>query len=198
MPKKKRNGPSWPALYEIAAGQAGYFRAKQAADAGFSSQLLRSHVLAGKLVHPRRGIYRLVQFPVAENEDLMELWLWSEEEGVFSHETALALHDLSDVLPSRIHMTVPHAWRERSRSRPEILVVHYADVPASERTWVGSVPVTTPERTLRDAFDGGTNPGIVAQAVRDGVARGLFTRADLRGIVPPRIGRPRLKPRSAA
>ncbi len=43
----------------------------------------------------RRGVYRLVHFPVGDHEDLTAVWLWSEREGVFSHETALALHDLS-------------------------------------------------------------------------------------------------------
>ena len=28
------------------------------------------------------------------------VWLWSEQAGVFSHQTALALHDLSDILPA--------------------------------------------------------------------------------------------------
>lgn len=183
--------PSWSALYDLAAGQGGYFRATQAAALGFSKQLVRSHVLAGALVRARRGIYRLVRFPSVENEDLIELWLWSDDEGVFSHETALALHDLSDALPARVHMTVPRAWRKRRRSTPPIVILHYADLSSTDRTWVGSVPVTTPARTLRDAVDDNVDPAFIDQAIRDGARRHLFSRADLRGIVEPRVGRPR-------
>ena len=31
--------------------------------------------------------------------------------GVFSHDTALALHELSDALPARAHLTLPASWR---------------------------------------------------------------------------------------
>jgi len=48
----------------------------------------------------RRGVYRLEHFPAGEHEDLVALWLWTDRAGVFSHETALALHGLSDTLPS--------------------------------------------------------------------------------------------------
>ncbi|HVV83213.1 MAG TPA: hypothetical protein VHE35_09035 [Kofleriaceae bacterium] len=160
-------------------------------DAGFSKQLLRSHVLAGALEHPRRGIYRLARFPVAEHPDLVELWLGSEEQGVFSHETALALHQLSDAMPARVHMTVTRVWRRRRRVVPAILLLHHADVPDTDRAWIGSVPVTTPQRTLRDAVDDGVDPALIEQAIRDGEARRLFSRRDLRGIEPPRRGRPR-------
>lgn len=66
------------------------------------------------MLRVRRGVYRLVHFPAGDHEDLTAVWLWSQHEGVFSHETALALHDLSDVLPSRAHLTLPR----RSPSRP--------------------------------------------------------------------------------
>jgi len=36
----------------------------------------------------RRGIHRLVYFPAGQHEDLVALWLWSEQAGVFSHDTA--------------------------------------------------------------------------------------------------------------
>lgn len=183
--------PDWAALYELAAGQGGYFRIGQAASTGFSKQLLRSHVLVGALEHPRRGIYRLARFPAVENSDLVELWLWSEEQGLFSHETALMLHELSDALPARVHMTVPSAWRKRRRVVPPLVILHYADVPDGDRTWVGSVPVTSSQRTLRDAVDDGVDPTFIEQAIRDGAARRIFTRRDLRGIAMPRRGRPR-------
>jgi hypothetical protein len=45
-------------------------------------------------------------------------WFWSGQKGVFSHETALMLHDLSGVLPHEKHMTVPAAWAYLRLQRP--------------------------------------------------------------------------------
>jgi predicted transcriptional regulator of viral defense system len=186
----ERKRPDWHALFRIAYPQSGYFRTAQAAAAGFSNQLLRKHRLAGRFVRSLRSVYRLVDVPPGEHDDLMELWLWSEQVGVFSHETALALHELSDVLPSRVHMTIPGSWSRRSAT-PRLLMLHYANVSAGDRTWVGSVPVTTVSRTLRDAVDAGVDPDLVAQAIVEGRARKLLDRSDLRGIVPPSRGRVR-------
>lgn len=79
-------------------------------------QLLVHYVRTGKLIRLRRGIYRLLHFPAGDHEDLVAAWLWSEMAGVVSHETALDLHGLSDVLPSRLHLTLPLA-RKRRRFR---------------------------------------------------------------------------------
>jgi hypothetical protein len=51
--------------------------------------------------------------------------------GVYSHHTALRLHDLSDLNPAKLHMTVPTAFR-RNSDIPDILVLHYADLPESD------------------------------------------------------------------
>lgn len=164
---------SWDRLFEVAAVQAGLFTAEQADAAGLYRQLLRRYVEHRRVKRVRRGIYRVVHFPAAEHEELAELWLWSKREGVFSHETALALHDLSDVLPRRVHLTVPAAWRRRRVQVPRGLVLHFAAVEPKERAWVGPVPVTTPERTLLDCVQGHFAPDLLAQALEQAGARGL-------------------------
>jgi predicted transcriptional regulator of viral defense system len=177
--------PNWNSLYQLALARGGFFRNVDAAEAGFSKQLLYKHVLAGRLERAMRGVYRLAHFPPGDQDELIGLWVWSDEAGVFSHETALSLHQLSDALPSRIHMTLPRSW-ERRAAVPPLLVLHHANVPESDRTWVGNVPVTTIGRTLRDAVDAGVDPDLIAQAIAQGTARKLVRREDVRGIVPPR------------
>ena len=176
--------PDWSSLYEQALPQGGYFRGAHAAAAGVSKQLIHKHVLSGRIAHVLRGVYRLANFPSGDQDDLIALWLWSDEVGVFSHETALGLYQLSDVLPSRVHMTVPRPWARRA-AVPPVLVLHHANVPEGDRTWLGHVPVTTIGRTLRDAVDAGMDPDLIAQAVAEGTARKLLKRTDVRGIVPP-------------
>jgi hypothetical protein len=81
--------PDWNRLFETAAAQEGLFTTKQAAEAGYSPQLLVHYVLTGKAHRVRRGTYRLVHFPAGEHEELVAAWLWSERAGVVSHQTAL-------------------------------------------------------------------------------------------------------------
>ncbi len=175
----RRGTPSWDALFEVASGQEGLFTTVQAADAGYSPQLLQKHLHAGRIQRVRRGVYRLVHFPPGDHEDLAAVWLWSDRVGVFSHETALFLHGLSDVLPSRAHLTVPASWRARRLRVPRGVVLHHGDVTKDERAWVGSVPVTTPRRTLADCIAAGVSPDFVQQAIRQAAARGVVPRAAL-------------------
>src|SRR5437588_661538 len=119
--------PSWDQLFATAAAQSGHVTTQQAAEAGYSPQLLLKHLRAGRLRRIRRGIYRLVHFPADEHEDLVVVWLWFERAGVFSHQTALALHDLSDAMPAQLHITLPADWRHRRFRIPDGVVLHHAD-----------------------------------------------------------------------
>jgi predicted transcriptional regulator of viral defense system len=174
--------PHWDRLFETAAAQAGYFTTRQAAQAGYSSQLLLKHIRAGRVARARRGIYRLVHFPASEHEELVTTWLWSEQAGVISHQTALALHGLSDALPARVHITLPAAWRQRRLRVPLDVVLHHAEVPAEERAWFSAVPVTSPGRTLNDCANDGLAPDLLQQAAQQALRRGLVTRAELRDV----------------
>lgn len=178
------SGPAWGRLYAQAAEQEGLFTTKQAAQAGYSAQLLIHHVRAGNIVRLRRGIYRLVHYPVGEHEELVSTWLWSEREGVLSHRTALSLHGLSDVLPAEIELTVPSAWRRRRLRRPGGLELHFADLEPGDRAWFGPVPVTTPLRTLRDCAEGALSPEHLIEAARQALRRGLVERSQLRALEP--------------
>ena len=166
--------PSWNRLYEIASAQQGYFSTQQAAGAGYSSQLLGKHLRSGRVMRARRGVYRLVHFPPGDHEELVTLWLWSEQAGVFSHQTALALHELSDVLPARVHLTLPLSWQARRLRVPPGVRRHHAELPPTDRAWIGAVPVTTPGRTLLDMAAGPSSPEVLHKALDDARARGLL------------------------
>ncbi len=171
--------PTWQALYEIAAIQEGLFTTRQAASAGYSPPLLAHHQKAGRITRVRRGIYRLIHFPRGEHEELVAAWLWTEGKGVISHQTALSLQGLSDVLPAQIHLTLPLAWRQRRFRVPADFVLHHADVPPQERSWIDAVPVTSTPRTLNDCALAGLSPDLLRQAAKQALARGLVTKAEL-------------------
>ena len=118
-------------LFEIAEQQQGFFTTKQAKAAGFAENTHPYHVQAGNWIREHRGIYRLSLFPAADRPELVLWALWSrnrneEVEGVYSHQTALSLYDLSDLNPARLNMTVPTDFRRNSEI-PGILTLHYAE-----------------------------------------------------------------------
>ena len=179
MRSEQGGHPSWDRLFEFAVGQAGLFTTKQAAEAGYSPQLLVHYLRIGRVVRVRRGVYRLVHFPLTQDEEFVTAWLWSEQQGVFSHQTALSMHELSDVLPNHIHLTLPLAWKKRRFRVPPGVVLHHADIPDTERTWWGSVPITTPSRTLSDCAARHLSPEFLLQAFHQALNRGLITRSDV-------------------
>lgn len=171
--------PNWAGLFDIASTQDGLFTTRQAAEVGYSTRLLVHHVRGGVFVRVLHGVYRLVYFPAAEYEGLTIAWLWSGFEGCISHESALSLHRLSDVLPSQVHLTVPQSWRHRRVTPPEGVVLHYADLQPLEKAWYGAVPITKPERTLVDCAIDHLSPELLRQAVDQAISRGLVDMSAL-------------------
>lgn len=77
--------------------------------------------------------------------------------GVVSHESALALHGLTDVNPSRIHLTVPRDNHPRAAGG-ELYRTHRCHLALWDVTQVDPLPVTTVARTIRDCMITGTDP----------------------------------------
>ncbi|QSQ21559.1 type IV toxin-antitoxin system AbiEi family antitoxin domain-containing protein [Pyxidicoccus parkwayensis] len=184
--------PSWDQLFEFAVAQAGLFTTKQAAEAGYSPQLLVHYLRIRRIVRVQRGVYRLVHYPLADDEQYVMLWLWSEQQGVFSHQTALRMQGLSDVLPSRIDMTLPLAWKKRRLRVPSELILHYADLPKTDRTWWSSVPMTNTRRTLSDNAAAHLSPEFLLQAFHQALYRGKVARSDIQDV--EQVLKPYLEP----
>jgi len=171
-------------LYEIAEGQQGFFTTKQAKAAGFAENTHPYHVQAGNWIREHRGIYRLASFPQGERPDLMLWSLWSRNreevaQGVYSHQTAVSLYDLADVMPAKLHMTVPKSFRRNSEI-PRVLLLHFANLPSSDIGTVNGVQVTKPMRTILDLLEGGEVPlATLRQALREGLRRGLIRRSEI-------------------
>lgn len=180
-------------LYRLAESQAGYFTAQQAVDAGMDRSTLRHHARdGGRYERVRRGLYRFRHFPSSPYEHVVAAWLpLREAGGVISHESALELHDLSDVMPTAIHITLPRAKRGQ-RPRPGVRFHTLEHPPTSSEVSAGSgVPVTTPERTIVDAAEAGTQPEQVEMAIRQALDRALTTPRRLRSATQGRPARTR-------
>jgi predicted transcriptional regulator of viral defense system len=164
-------------LYEIAESQGGYFSAAQARAAGFTSDLLSYHARAGHFERVARGVYRLRQFPASPLEDLFIAQLRAGPHSVVSHGSALALYELSDILPAEVHLTVPPT---ASRRRPGLRQhTHWID-PEEVTAWDG-LRVTTVPRALADVARSGMSEDRVRQAIQDAVDRGMVGPGQLEG-----------------
>lgn len=170
-------------LFEIADRQAGYFTAKQALEAGYGYPLQHYHRERGHWLPAGHGLFRLRRYPEGENEQLTRLWLWSrnregEPQAVASHETALALWGLSDLMPEKVHLSVPKSFRKRT---PAGVVLHKADLAGGDVEERDGLPVTTPLRTILDvAGDRRVSPEHLQSAAREAVERGLIRQKWLR------------------
>jgi predicted transcriptional regulator of viral defense system len=187
------SGVDHDAIYAHAEAQAGYFTAPQALSAGMDRSTLRHHARpGGRYLHIRRGLYRLRHFPSSAHEHVMIGWLPLRDSGaVVSHESAIELHDLSDVIPNAVHLTVPRS--ERGIRLREGVRLHTAFRPATKREIqnIAGLPVTNPERSIVDSFDAGAQPEQIKMAVRQALDRGVTTPRRLRTAASSRSERVR-------
>jgi len=158
--------------------QSGYFTSAQAREHGVSRQLLDHHVKQERFERVRRGLYRIQGFPSSQHDDIREKWLAvGPEKAIVSHESALALLELSDNIPEDVHLLVPR--RHRGLRRPLSVVLHTRpDDEEIGTVWRDGMPVTLPARTLVDAA-ADLQPEQAAMAVQQALTRGLLTRRQL-------------------
>lgn len=175
----------WDQLVERAAEQHGYVTTRDAHNLGIDPTQLRLLAARGRLERVGRGAYRVQALPRGEHDDLAEAVAWSLGRGVVSHESALVLHGLSDVNPSRVHLTVPRDNHPRTAGG-DLYRLHRRLLSASDVTEADGLPVTTVPRTVRDCLADGTDPYQLRLAIDRAEAEGLIRRGvaeDLRGEV---------------
>ena len=174
-------------LYELAARQAGYFTTAQARQAGFSRRQLAYYAQTRRFERVRRGVYRLARFPASPHEDLFIAWLEAGPQAVVSHESALALYDLADILPAEIHLIIS---RTASRRR-DGLRLHTHRLAPEDVIWYAGLPVTSVPRTIADVASSGLADELVIQAVGQAIQKGLATVESLLDMAERRGGRAR-------
>lgn len=174
-----RNTDSYQKLFKTALEQQGFFTTRQAVAASYSEKNHAFHVNRGTWVREERGIYRLAQFPEPENSDLILWSLWSRDrkglpQGVYSHQTALRIHELTDLNPPKLHMTVLPVFR-RSAPIPKLLVLHRGKVETKDIEQKKGYAVTNVRRTLEDlALEKSVTESILRQGVEEGIRRGIL------------------------
>lgn len=165
-------------LLKYAAPQGGYFTAAQARDAGYTYRQQHYHKNRGNWQEIEHGLYRLYIYPETEHEDLIRWSLWSrnqkgEPQAVVSHDTALALHELGDVMPGKVHLTVPPGFRKKV---PGGCILHKAVLSPEEIDYRQGFRITKPIRTLVDVADANLAPEQLQIALSDAINKGIVRK----------------------
>ena len=178
--QKSIRTPNRTQLYEIAVEQGGYFTTEQARSSGYSRALISHHAKSGLFIRVRRGLYRFREYPSSQHEDVLAAWLTlGKDFAVVSHDSALDILGLSDVIPNAIHITIPRSKRNFT-SRPGIKVHTTAKSIVQEDTVIrDGIIITSPVRSILDAAEAGVAPEQIEIAVAQAINRGLATARQL-------------------
>ena len=132
-------------LIEIAKGQNGYVSASQVTAAGIPRRKLAEAVDKGELVQVERGLYALPE--TWEDPYLATQHRFSR--GIFSDETALFLHGMTDRAPFSLTMTFPREYNATPVRKAGIICRTCAD----DVLELGLVELTTQHSNIVRAYD---------------------------------------------
>lgn len=163
-------------LFQLAAGQGGYFTAAQAKQLGYSYQAQAHHVTAGNWLRIDRALFRLAEWLPDVNDHLARWTLWSGGRAAVSHETALAVHGIGEFESAKVHLTVPAGFTRRD----DAVALHAAELPESDVQERTGFRVTTPARSIIDIATLAPDDEQLARAIADGRDAGLLTVRGLR------------------
>lgn len=167
--------PNLDCLFQTASAQMGYFTGAQAAECGYNSALLSHHSTTGRFRRVRRGLYRLRDYPSAPREEVMAAWLSAGPGAAISHESALDLLGLTDVIPSKVHVSIPRS--RRGWAVPPQVVAHtlHSRLTPADTVERQGMRITSPARTIIDVAEAGLSPEQVERAITEAVERGIAT-----------------------
>lgn len=133
------------------------FTTAQARAAQLSARDLAQLVAAEEIYDLSRGVYRRADAPETVHVDLLAVHARAPR-AVLCGESALALHELVDDIPSAVHIAVPRGARRPAISYPPTVVAQYAartfdlGVTHFEAAPGEPVPIYNAARTVVDAF----------------------------------------------
>jgi len=143
-------------LVEMAESGNGYVSASQATEAGIPRRKLTEAVRKGNLIQVARGLYALPE--TWEDPYLVAQHRFAR--GVFSDDTALFLHGMTDRAPFSLTMTFPRGYNATPARKAGVICRTCAD----DVLGLGIMELTTqhgnvvrvydPERTLCDLVRG--------------------------------------------
>lgn len=130
---------------KMARENNGYISSAQVTSAGMPRRLLAEAVAAGELVQVERGLYALPD----TWEDELYITQHRFSKGIFSDETALYLHGMTDRAPFSLTMTFPRSYNASAARGAGIVCRTCAD----DVLGLGRCEVRTPYGNSVRAYD---------------------------------------------
>lgn len=148
----------------------GVILTKDILEAGISKQLLSKYVKKGYIERVAQGVY----LSIDALEDEMYVLQVRSRKAVFSHETALYLHDLTDRDPQQYTITLPSGYNATKFKNDGVYVYFIKDdllslgVEDGETVFGRSIRVYNKERTVCDIVRNrnGIDPAIVNEGIK--------------------------------
>ncbi|HHY0669720.1 TPA: type IV toxin-antitoxin system AbiEi family antitoxin domain-containing protein [Legionella pneumophila] len=131
------------------------FTSKEASELGMSPSLLCYYIKKDLIQRVNKGLYQAVSVKKEFDfkwEDLI-FTVKSISQGVICLVSALAIYELTDEMPRKHWIAVPHGTTKPMR--PNTIIKRMRDVSTGLTTWDidgESVPIFDMERTIIDAF----------------------------------------------
>ena len=163
-------------LREIALDQHGFVTTAQAEDVGVSRPALSYLSKHDRIERVDRGIYRIPQVVVTENDRFQQALLWAGKDAYLSHDTALAAWDICDINPVKIHVVVPKERRVNKSGHDEI-VLHKGAQLSQRLKWWDGMPIAAAYDAISQSLDNGVSSHVIEQAIENGHLRGLINKA---------------------
>jgi len=132
-------------VYALLRGHGGYLTTKEARENGIESKAMQRMADRGLIERVAHGLYVGTDiFP-----DPFYVAQYRCPKGVFSNETALFLHDLSDRDPLRLMMTIPSGWNTKLLTEETILFFY----SSPKKMGLGVCAIETPSGMKVRAYD---------------------------------------------
>ncbi len=163
-----------------AIGKNTYISTKRLLNIGISKSSISRFVKNGDLIRVSRGLYSIND----ELDDIMYILHNIYKTGVFSHESALYLHGLSDRKPEIHVMTVYRNYKVEKKEEFKVQF-KYVDksilslgVEIKETEMGNKIPVYNIERTICDIIKSDTKMDsyVVNQAIRRYIENGKLSK----------------------
>lgn len=164
-------------LFDVALDQYGFVTTGDAHELEIPVVELGKLAHRGKLERIAYGIYRFPELPVEPLGQYMLATLWTGRRGALSHETVLDLHELCEVNPTRIHLTVEPGYSPR-RAGGELYVVHHQELAENQLGWFEGIRTVTPRVAIEQCIATGTPTYLMRQAIMTARDRGLILRGE--------------------
>ena len=166
-------------LRDLAEAQNGLFTRQQAIARDLTAAAVDNLVARGRVERVGHGIYRYPHLPGAQFEQHeVALLRTGDHDAALSHETALAIYEVSDVNPSRYHVTVPRGRRIR-RADTDLYMIHEQVLTPEQVTWWELMPIVTLPTAIEQCIAYGTPTYLLRQALDRGARTGAVRPDDL-------------------